>query len=216
VVYGYLEAIFLRAYGFNPGPASNPEVYSLTGLVLILGSLLLNFFIGGWRNRNFQISVTTISFLIVMASFVDDILPPHYPIGLYYRDRLISIVFPIVFALAGYSLISNREIMRKWMIVAPILIIVGFGAIYHIRTLSQDFSRFDAISREVYREMMSRPNMTDKEIDYIYHGNGFRYWVGYHFSKYACIHEGICRDKLFHETFPDFGIYPLKPKKEIR
>ncbi len=215
-VYKYLEAIFLRAYGFTPGTAFQPEVYSLTGLVLILGSLLLNLFFGGWRNRNFQTCITAILFLIVIASFVDDILPPHYPIGVYYRDRLISIVFPIAFTLAGYSLISNRGIMKKWIVVAPILIVVGFGAIYHIRTLSLNFSRFDMISREIYREMMSRPNMAGTEIDNIYHRSGFRYWFGYHFSKYACIHEGICRDKLFHETYPDFGIYPLKPKKEIR
>src|SRR3990170_2142576 len=216
VVYGYLEAMFLRAYGFTPGTAFKPEFYSLTGLILILGSLLLNFCFGGWRNRNFQTCITAILFLIVIASFVDDIIPSHYPFGVYFRDRLITIVFPIVFTLAGYSLISNREIMRKWIIVVPILIIVGFGSLYHIRTLSLDFSRFDMISREIYREMMSRPNMTDREIDNIYHRNGFRYWVGYHFSKYACIHEGICRDKLFHETYPDFGIFPLKPKKEIR
>ena len=216
VVYGYLEAMFLRAYGFTPGTAFKPEFYSLTGLILILGSLLLNFCFGGWRNRNFQTCITAILFLIVIASFVDDIIPSHYPFGVYFRDRLITIVFPIVFTLVGYSLISNREIIRKWIIVVPILIIVGFGSLYHIRTLSLDFSRFDMISREIYREMMSRPNMTHMEIDDIYHRNGFRYWVGYHFSKYACIHEGICRDKLFHETYPDFGIFPLKPKKEIR
>jgi hypothetical protein len=216
VVYEYLKAIFIGAYGFTPGTAFKPEIYSLTGLILILGSLLLNFFFGGWRKRNFQTCITAIFFLIVMASFVDDIIPSHHRLGVYFRERLITIVFPIVFTLAGYTLISNREIMRKWMIVAPILIIVGFGAIYHIKTLSQDFSRFDTISRGIYRKMKFRPNITDKEIDYIYHRNGFRYWFGYHFSKYACIHEGVCRDKLFHEDYPDFGIFPLKPKKEAR
>ena len=212
-VYYYLKGVFLRADGFTAGYVENPNVYTLLGLVLLMGSTLLNFILGGWRASSFQINLTIIFFLLINAFFIHDILPAHYPIGVFYRERLPTICFPIAFTIAGYSIIANQQIMKNWIIVASIIIVVLFGAIYHTWTLYKDFDRFNTLSQKVYIEMISEPKWNKDYANSIYFYNQFYYRFGEHFHQYACLHDRICKEKLFHESLPDFGIYPLRPTR---
>ena len=209
-VYKYLKETFLYAMGFTAEEQYIPSLYSLVGLILIVSSLLLCIIFGGWRSRLFQINLTIIIFLMLNAAFKSTILfSPN--VGIYFRIRVATICFTIAFALAGYCIISNQKLIRNWIIVVTISTITAMGALYQIRSLSYTYDRFNRLSQEVYMKIKSRPAWGIADIDNFYKSNQFRYSYGNHFDKYACLYEGFCKSKLFHERHPNWGIFPLKP-----